>query len=151
VREQIEAHLAKGDLSPDEALDLVKQMIRMVYLRAMSRDDTLSFGRLIVREQMKPTPGFEILYEKALRTLHENLCVLVGAVIGEPATDPATIIRTQSILGQLYAFCMARETVRRRLRWNTLEGENAEAVANILEENIDILLRGLQEKRSRKK
>jgi AcrR family transcriptional regulator len=148
VFDEVQAKRSSGGLAPADALELIKRLVRAVYLRAMSRDDSLAFGRLVVREQMKPTPAFDILYKNCLRQMHEGLCFLVGTVIGSDPQSPETIIRAHALLGQLFGFFMARETIRRRLGWTTLEGDNAETVAKILDEHVEILLRGLQRRRA---
>ncbi|MEO8352040.1 MAG: transcriptional regulator CecR [Chthoniobacteraceae bacterium] len=128
------------DLSRTQALNLILGFVRALYLRVMSRDESLAMTRLIVREQMKPTPAFDLLYQNHLGVVHERLTWLVARVTGSNPKDAATIIRAHSLLGQLYAFCVARETARRRLRWTTLEGKNADAVIAVLEENITRML-----------
>jgi AcrR family transcriptional regulator len=143
VLESIQARRAAGPMSQAEAVELVKHLVCSLYIRAFSRDDVLPHGRLAVREQMKPTPGFDVLYEKGIRVIHELLCDLVACAVGARANDPVTIIRAHAIFGQVYAFCVARETLLRRLKWKTLEGVNAEKVATVLEEHIELLLTGL--------
>ncbi len=128
------------DLSEAAALGLILSFVRALYLRVMSRDESLALTRLIVREQMKPTPAFDILYQNHMGIVHERLTLLVARVTGSDPKNDATIIRAHSLLGQLYAFCVARETARRRLRWKTLEGRNADAVIAVLEENITRML-----------
>jgi hypothetical protein len=71
------------------------------------------------------------------------LCFLVGTATG---TDPAAkenIIRTHALMGQVWFFVVGRETILRRLGWRSLEGPNAERVAAIFCENIDLVMAGL--------
>lgn len=136
--------------SAANARELLQDFFEAVYLRVLSRSDALPLARLIVREQMQPTAGFEILYERAFRDLHRSLCWLVGTAIGQSAAATETIIRTHSLMGQVYFFVMARETILRRLGWKTLEGRNANAVAEVIRENVDVLLKGLHRKPSQK-
>ena len=101
-----------------------------------------------MREQMEPTSGYDILYERCFRQLHEKLALLLATVLDTNANEPDVIIRVHSMVGQVFAFRVARETIRRRLGWESFEGENAERVAAIIEENVDVLLRGLRSKRA---
>lgn len=129
-----------------EALQLLKSFLGAVYLRLLSRKEAVHIARLIVREQLGPTAGFEILYEQGFRQIHEALCFLVGLALGSPPEDRETILRTHMLMGQVYFFAMSREAILRRLGWATLEGKNAQLVVELLDEHIDTLLSGLLKK-----
>jgi hypothetical protein len=96
---------------------------------------------------MQTTTGFEILYEQGFRHLHETLCWLVGAALGVDPHDPRTILRTHTLMGQIYFFVMSRKAILRRVGWKSLEGQNAEQVADIVTENLRILARGFETRR----
>ena len=134
-------HLENPD--PRLALEALKSFLGTIYLRLLSRNEALPITRLIVREQLGPTPAFEILYHKAFRKLHSRLCFLVGSVLGCDPREPENIIRTHLLMGQVYFFAMSREAILRRLGWRTLEGKNAELVVQVLHQNIDAILLSL--------
>jgi hypothetical protein len=98
---------------------------------------------LIVREQLAPTPAFEILYERGFRQLHETLCFLLGTALGRDPSAPESILRTHLFMGQVYFFAMSREAILRRMGWKDLGGDNAELVTKTLEENLETLFEGL--------
>lgn len=128
---------------PREARRLLRLFLTTVYLRLLSRTEVVAIGRIVVREQTQPSPAFEILYDQAFREFHEMLCFLVGTATG---TDPAAkenIIRTHALMGQVWFFVVGRETILRRLGWRSLEGPNADRVAAIFCENIDLVIAGL--------
>lgn len=125
-----------------EALALLQAFLRGVYLRLLCRKEIMYLARLVIREQTQPSAGFEILYQQAFRDFHEGLCFLTGRVLGADPTAPQTIIRTHSMMGQVWFFAISRETILRRLGWKTLEGDNAELVADILMENVKLVLLG---------
>ncbi len=141
-----EAHAlrARGHATPAEAEALLDTFFRNLYLRMLSRSEVAAIGRLVVREQLKPTPGFEILYARGFRPLHEMLCHLVGVVLGMDPKTRETILRTHLLMGQAYFFTMSREAILRRLGWKNLEGEKAEWVADLLSEHLKVLLAGLK-------
>jgi AcrR family transcriptional regulator len=140
VLEQIERLRGLDHPPATEALALLKSFLGAVYLRVLSRKEALPIARLIVREQLTPTPAFEILYQHAFRQLHEALCFLVGVVLGSDPRERTIILRTHLLMGQVYFFAMSRETILRRLGWRNLEGKNAELVVELLHENIDAFL-----------
>jgi AcrR family transcriptional regulator len=136
--------------SPAEARQLLKTFIATLFLKLLSRDDIASLGRLIVREQTAPTSGFEILYEQAFKPVHEGLCRLMGLALGRDPGETEVIVRTHALMGQAHFFAMSRETILRRAGWRTLEGKNAELVAGLISEHIELLLQALLS-RERKK
>jgi TetR/AcrR family transcriptional regulator, regulator of cefoperazone and chloramphenicol sensitivity len=135
----------QDQVSPQAAVGLLTQFLCSVYARLLSRTDIVALGRILVREQMQPTAAFEILYNQGFRELHEALCFLVGAALGQDPGHAETILRTHTIMGQVYFFAMSRQTILRRLGWRSLAGEKAARVTRILEQNIRVLLSGLAE------
>ncbi len=129
-----------GEHSPGKAARLLKGFLVAVYARLLSRDDAVPIVQLIVREQLTPTAGFEVLYHQGFRDLHETLCCLVGMCLGRDPRDRETIVRTHTLMGQVYFFAMSREAILRRLGWKSLEGRNTDLVVRVIEGNLDKLL-----------
>jgi AcrR family transcriptional regulator len=82
-----------------------------------------SFGPIITREQMHPTPAFDLLYERFLRNAHVRFTELTAIISGLDPTDPDSIILTQTLLGEVLVFRAAREMVLRRLEWSSIGPE----------------------------
>lgn len=143
---EIEAFRRQKRPAPPEAGRLLREFLKNVYLRLLSQNEAVPIGRLLVREQLNPTPGFEILYDTGFGPLHEALCFLLGVWLGRDPAEKEIIVRTHALMGQVYFFMMTREAILRRLRWRTLEGPNSQWVAGILAEQIDLLLSGLAQK-----
>jgi AcrR family transcriptional regulator len=140
---EIDAFRARAEKDPREALRLLKLALRNIYLRLTSRTSALPIGRFLVREQTQPSAEFEILYSQVFRELHERLSFLVATVLRIDPAEEEAILRTHALIGQLWFFAIARETILRRLGWRDLEGGNAERVAALVEEHVEILLSGL--------
>ena len=140
-----EVERLRGQAAPprSEAIRLLKAFLGAVYLRLLSRKEAVQIARLIVREQLGPTAGFEILYREGFRHLHEALCFLVGTALDRDWRDRETILRTHMLMGQVYFFAMSREAILRRLGWKSLEGRNAQLVVELLNQHLDTLLSGL--------
>lgn len=143
VLEKVETLRSSGRDDSVQAVQLLKKFLAAVYLRLLSRDDATSIVQIVVREQLGPTPGFDILYERGFRQVHEALCFLAGMALGRDCRSREIIIRTHILMGQVYFFAMSREAILRRLGWRTLEGRNAELVAALVEEHVEVLLAGL--------
>jgi AcrR family transcriptional regulator len=146
VLDRIEQFRASPAHRPDQAVALLQEFLRTIYLRLLSRDEAAALARLIVREQTQPTPAFEILYEQLFRHVHETLCYLVAAALEQSPRSPEILIRTHTLMGQVFFFAVSRETILRRLGWKSLEGPKAEKVASIISQNVAVLLHGLSGK-----
>jgi TetR/AcrR family transcriptional regulator, regulator of cefoperazone and chloramphenicol sensitivity len=129
--------------SPAEAGRLLSRFLIQVYLRLLSRNEAVAVGRLVVREQLHPSSGFDTLYRHGFAPLHEALSFLVGTRLGLDPKSRETIVRTNAIMGQVYFFMMCREATLRRLGWKDLEGQHAEFVTAILAEHVETVLAGL--------
>lgn len=143
ILEQIERLAEQDRPSPAEARALLKSFLGAVYLRILSRNEATPIARLIVREQLEPTPAFEILYREAFRKVHESLSFLVGVALGQNPRERKNILRTHMLMGQVYFFAMSRETILRRLGWQQLDGKHADMVVELLHQNIDALMASL--------
>lgn len=149
VLEEAQAARERGAVSPAQARDLLRRLLRTVYLRILSRNEAAPIARLIVRELMEPGAGFEILYRQGFCQIHELLCWLVGCALGRDPKHPETIVRTHTLMGQVYFFVMSRAAILRRAGWPDLES-HAELVVEVFEENIETLLRALAARKGRR-
>jgi TetR/AcrR family transcriptional regulator, regulator of cefoperazone and chloramphenicol sensitivity len=138
---QVEMLRREANPSPAEARRLLKLFLRAVYLRLLSRSEAVTFAQFLVREQLRPTSGFDILYRRGFEPLHVALSFLVGTALGQDPREQRTILRTHLVMGQIYFFAMTRHGILRRLDWADLEGDHAELVVELLEQNLDRLLR----------
>ena len=144
VIERAEARRNAGPMKPREAEALLDELLRTLYLRALGRDETLALSRLIAREQMQPTAAFDIIYEQGIRRLHETLTFLVAAILGMEPSSPLAVARAHTLLGQVIAFAVARETFIRRMGWEKWETEQAVFVADVVSANLRAMFAGLR-------
>ena len=151
IRDAARAALAEsGDLAgrrnltADEAIAQLQRFFSTVFRALIADEKGVRIAPLVVREQTRPTPTFDLLYEQGLRQVHEMLSRLVGLATKARADDPATILRAHAILGQFKILITGRETLLRRLGWKNFKGKNAELATSIINENIRVLLLGLR-------
>jgi len=74
----------------------------------MMRDDVAPLARFVVREQMNPTPAFDILYDGAMRGMIDRVSRLLQCVAGGRLPNEALRVRSLALLGQVIAFRFAR-------------------------------------------
>jgi len=71
------------------------------------------------------------------------LAGIVGRLLGRPADDEETLIRTMSVSGQLHVFQVARKSMLARLNWDRVDAGRLEMLKRILREHSAVLLRSM--------
>lgn len=146
LTEDIQRKRKSGRFSPDEGLKLLKQVFRMALVDKMANEKLHAIRRLIAREQMQPTPAFEVIYQEGLQEMHESVTLLVASALDVDPKAPETIIRTYTFFGQVLIFGVATATILRRLGWDNIDEKKAEMIATVIDENLDVLFQGLRMK-----
>lgn len=72
----------------------------------------------VMREQLRPGPAFEVLYEGYIGPLHVAITALVAAARGRGAATPRAAMEAHALFGTALAFLVARHTLCRRLGWD---------------------------------
>lgn len=137
----LDRELAQGALAP-EALprrtgDLLSDLVRLLLGSPVAARAAL----FMAREQIAPTPAFDIAYEGFIKPLHRTLTGLVAGVMGCPTDAPEAILRAHGLLGLVLAFRVAPATVSRRLGWEDYTPEHVVEVAAAVRELAEAALR----------
>lgn len=122
-----------------EALELLKKLLSTMLELVLTRGASSTWARIIMREQMQPTPAFDLIYEGAIKRVHETVSILVGTIIGRKPTDPKVILRSHMLVGQVLIFLAGRETIRRRLNLNGYTDKEVREIQQALAEQLDLL------------
>ncbi|MCE1235979.1 MAG: CerR family C-terminal domain-containing protein [Hyphomicrobiales bacterium] len=135
--------LAAGDperdaaLSSDEAATVFEASLTGLARFMLAQPEAEAIARFMVREQMDPSPTFDILYERLIEPRHRRLCFLWARAVGE--ADPeseAVVVAVSAIFGQVMFFRVGRATALRRLGWETIDETNVEAIVKTLRDNF---------------
>lgn len=94
----------------------------------MMRDEIAPISRFVVREQMSPTPAFDIIYDGAMRRVVEHMGVLVQRVAGGALSTEELRVRSIALLGQVFVFRFARAALLRATGWEIIGVYEIEAV-----------------------
>lgn len=127
---------ADADLDPDGAAAALEAAIRALAGFMLSRPEAESVARFMVREQMDPTPTFDVLYGAVIRPRHERLCRLWAKATGESEDDEAVVIGVSTLLGQIMFFRVGRATALRRLGWEAIDAERCGAILDVIAETL---------------
>ena len=94
-----------------------------------------------------PPAGFQFIYQHVSGRMTNVLAGIVGRLLGRPADDEETLIRTMIVSGQLHVFQMARKSVLARLNWDRVDAGRLELLKRILREHSSVLLHAMVKSR----
>ncbi|HEY8089179.1 MAG TPA: CerR family C-terminal domain-containing protein [Polyangiaceae bacterium] len=98
-------------------------------------------AEFIVREQLRPGPAFDILYDGYIRAVHEAITSLVAAARGLGPRTARAAIEAHALIGTALAFLVARPTLCRRLDW---EDYSPRRIGEIEDSVVNLALRALE-------
>lgn len=129
-----------SQLSPAKAIHIFSQMVDHLAGLMVDSDEVRTWARIIVREQSKPTPAFDVLYRDRMEFHQRMLARLTGAALGVDPNDPATKVRVHALMGQVLAFATSRESLLRALAVPRLTAAHRQLIRQILREHVEACL-----------
>jgi AcrR family transcriptional regulator len=144
VLTRAEQELTSG--ADDEALIEVFCAIhaRMAEFMFTSRD-ALEWKLFMARVQLGggPAAGFQVFYQRVHRRMRAVMADIVGRLLGLPADDDETLIRTMALNGQLTVFQVIRRTALTSLNWDSVDAVRLGLLQRIIREQTIVVLRSL--------
>jgi len=139
---KIEAAIAGRKLSRDDAVALLHELLERfaaIVIGSEFADTVFSF---VMREQLQPGAAFEILYQGMMRRLMESCTRLLAIACDRRSDDIRTVIKAQTLLGQVLVFRTSRACVLRQLGWRDISKEQLKLIQSTIAENVDRILAG---------
>ena len=115
----------------------------------MMRDEIAPWARFVVREQMNPTPAFEVLYEGVMQRILALLGELIQRVAGGAMAAEEIRIRSIALVGQVLAFRFCRATLMYATGWESVGIREIEVVRTAVLAHTDAVLIALERGASR--
>lgn len=137
--EEIRHALDAGDLTGTHARRLLHDFINLFIDFLLSSRASPHMAQIIIREQMRPTAAFELLYQ-AMGPIHETMTRLIGLLIERPATDQQTILCTNLIFGQLMIFKTHKAFILRRTGWPDYHDDQTRLITSTLIRAADAII-----------
>ncbi len=137
---EIRRALDAGNLTKQKAKKLLHDYIGGFSGFLISDMASPYIPQIIIREQMQPTPVFNILYEGFMRPLHETLTRLVAYLTGLSAESEQAILCATTIIGQLIVFKTHHEFVLCRTGWKAYRHDEAAAIIELVLQNTDAII-----------
>lgn len=142
---------AAEDLLSQPAAD--KAAIRTLILRAcqnmillLTQNDTVNLSKFISREQLSPTPAYQLIHDRVIAPLHCYLTRLISVYTGLNADSTQMVLHTHALLGEVLAFRLGRETILRRAGWTEFDRDKTEQIIEVITCHIDFVLQGLSQR-----
>jgi TetR/AcrR family transcriptional regulator, regulator of cefoperazone and chloramphenicol sensitivity len=140
--DRIAQSIASKKLSRSGAIELLHQLLEQFSAIVIGSRYTNSFAEFMMREQLHPGAAFEILYEGMTRPMTEACASLLALASSRRADRTTTLIRAQTLLGQILIFRTSRASVLRQLGWHEFSKEQLKVVQSIVAENVEWILAG---------
>jgi AcrR family transcriptional regulator len=125
--------------SPQVAREMLIRFIETFVDVVVGTTEAERWVRLIIREQLDPTPAFDIVYRFA-GPAHATISRLVATALGADPDDQDTKLRAFALFGQALIFRVAQTLVLRRLGRKTLGPDQRSEIKRILAANIRAIL-----------
>ncbi|MHA1525126.1 MAG: CerR family C-terminal domain-containing protein [Alphaproteobacteria bacterium] len=135
---EIEAALGNPQLPRRDTFELLAGFLESFAMMIVAKP-TDRLARFILREQMDPTPAFDVLYTKVMGPMHGVCAGLVARLVGRPADDETVLIKATTLLGQVLVFRAARSLVLRRLGWQGYDTGQVAMIQAVVRQNLTLI------------
>ncbi|MGQ9606288.1 MAG: CerR family C-terminal domain-containing protein [Thermogutta sp.] len=108
--------VSAGPLSPQAARQALRAFLRRFVTTVLTEPGTEAVATIVWREMLRPSDGFEIVYRRMIRPVHEIITELAATALGTQPSDPHAIVLAHSLWGQAAIFRIGFHVLRRRLR-----------------------------------
>ncbi|WP_137927616.1 CerR family C-terminal domain-containing protein [Cupriavidus sp. 2SB] len=140
-----EADLARPDVTDAELIESYLALQARFAMFLYECPETDHWRQFMARERagLGPPAAFERIDAGINRRLLALTSAVIGRLIGQPASDENTRIRTVAIDSQIAAFKVMRRHILRALGWDEYGESETQRVQDVLQEHTRILLLGL--------
>lgn len=90
-----------------------------------------------IREQIDPTPAFDILYDRIMSRMLQPCSALMAGILKKPITDPECRVRVFALVGQIVIFRLVRLAVLRTLGWSDYDDENTALIRSVIRRHTE--------------
>ncbi len=126
-----DAALASGDA--DVILNAVCDILEALVTFSQTSEDVAGWSRFSGRGQVDDAgPAHAMIKDSVARPLHDGLARLIGPLIGRPADDDETRLRTIMVLSAATTFHVNRTGCLTLMRWPDFGDARGEAVKTVL-------------------
>ncbi len=133
---KVEEALKKEELSKEQSFHLLCELLEFLITRFLGLPQTDKWLSFIVREQLRPTDAFDILFEGFMRPLEQALFGLAARIMDQAPDDRRVKLRVLAIMGEIQIFHISPSAVKRTLNWENYGPENLDAIRCVIMDNL---------------
>jgi AcrR family transcriptional regulator len=140
--QRIQAQVEASDQSREQVLQITRRLVETILDHLVIPRRPYPWVMFLIREQLDPGVAYDILYERLTRRFMALWSGLVGRILGRPADNEVSVLKTFCIVGQLFSFDRNLYTVKRSLGWDELNPRRLTKVKQVLWQQIESGLAG---------
>jgi TetR/AcrR family transcriptional regulator, regulator of cefoperazone and chloramphenicol sensitivity len=137
--QHIRSRAERPNVSREELIDFVCQLITAFAAQLLASGIGDNWARLVVREQMKPTKAFDVMYN-VFRLLLDGIAPIVAKIVGEPPESEEVRICAMTLVGQALVFRTHRATALKFIGWKKLGPKEISELQSVLSKQCDAIL-----------
>ncbi|WP_046116722.1 CerR family C-terminal domain-containing protein [Ensifer aridi] len=127
-----------AQMTAAEARQYLTQIVQRMVVLFVS-EESESWARFIIREQMEPTEAFRRIYGNIMRPMIEMARRLIGAILKDDPASEHIRLRTLSFVGSVLVFRTAHAAVYAQLEWETAGPRELEILQRHAAELVAVL------------
>jgi len=128
--------------SREDVLKAMRNMVRSLVHDMLGTELARHFSRIMMQEQISPTPAFDILYEGFFRLVHAVWAALLNRLTGLPMGSMELDLRALSVMGQLVIFRVVMTATLRYLGSDRLSDEHLACIADLVVNQTEAIVAG---------
>jgi len=132
--------LAPPPESPQEALSQLDIVMETIIDVLVGNEDMRRVARFVMREQMQPSPAFDLIYDSVMRRLHERVCLAFGLATGTDPESEAVRLRVFLLIGQAIFLRVGEAVVLRRLGHERYDEALLGEVKSMLKQHMRLIV-----------
>lgn len=135
-----EAGRVAGAGDPAASLAALRSLLGRLAEFLITNKDADTWARLIIREQMRPTDAFAILYDGIMKVILAAVTALVASASGGTVEDETNRIRALTLVGQVLVFRAGRAAAMRHMEWRSVGTDELALIQRVIGENVAAIL-----------
>jgi len=146
IAEEVSRRVGTAVLGPStHVTDPASKLLAMLdgYTQVLLSPEIAAWAPFIVREQLNPTPAFEILYSNAIGKVVDCAAALIAAVSDDRCNHTEARIRAIAVIGQALVFRLGRATVLRSTGWGKVGHNERDTIRAIVRAHTASILADL--------
>jgi AcrR family transcriptional regulator len=131
------------DAGPAEVRAALHELLQ-AFVGIMVRPESASWARYILREQMEPTPAFDLLYGNLMSPVLQQGCALLRRISGQRLSLRDARLRVLALFGQVLVFRACRAAVLRSNDWKDIGESETRRIRAVVRLHTDAILDSIE-------